>query len=38
MNGAAARLPFGLARVAAGACEAACMCAALRWVVFRDAR
>jgi putative flippase GtrA len=35
---AALGLSYQLARVAAGACEAAYMYAALRWVVFRDAR
>jgi hypothetical protein len=30
------RLPFGLARIAAGACEALYMYAAMRWLVFRD--
>ena len=35
---AALGLSYQLARVAAGACEAVYMYAALRWVVFRDAR
>jgi len=35
---AALGLSYQLARVAAGGCEAAYMYAALRWVVFRDAR
>jgi hypothetical protein len=32
------RLPFGLARIAAGTCEGLYMYAAMRWLVFGDVR